>query len=501
MYESLQKSGMWQGEIWNKRKNGEFYPEWLAITTIYDDEGQVSKRLAMFSDISSRKKSEERIHYQANYDALTDLPNRNLFQERLRQSINMAKRAEKRVAVIMLDIDNFKHVNDTLGHVLGDNLLCQVGERLTSLLRTSDTIARHGGDEFMIIINDVPHNADLEHKLDQILECLSLPYVLEGNTAYASASVGVTFYPDDGLTVDSLLQNADAAMFQAKKKGRNTYSFFTAEMNTQAQERHQMEVDLHRALDQHEFEMHYQPIVEPVTHKLVKAEALIRWNDPEKGLISPGKFIPVAEETGLIVPMGEWILRQSCKDCAQWYHETGREIGVSVNLSSQQFKRTDVYALVVEVLEETNLPAHMLSLEMTESILVDDDRDILTLLQKLRKLGVMLSIDDFGTGYSSLSYLKKFPITTLKIDRAFISDVLENEEDAALCMAILSMAQSLKLRVIAEGVELEGQVDFLRERKCHLIQGFFYSKPLRIADFRGYMDGDNDQKDQALSGV
>jgi len=482
MFLALQRNGIWQGEIWNRRKNGEVYPEWLSITTIYDDEGNVKQRVSLFTDITSRKKSEERIHHQANYDSLTDLPNRNLFIDRLSQSINHAKRNNQRIAMLFLDLDNFKHINDTLGHAVGDELLQHVSQRLCSEFRTSDTIARLSGDEFVIIINDVTRTYEIELVIQRLLENLSEPYQLNNHTTYTSASVGATFYPDDGQTVESLLQNADAAMFQAKEKGRNTFCFFTPEMNTRAQERHMLETALHGALKNEDFILHYQPIVDPVSQTVVSTECLVRWNDPERGLVPPDKFIPIAEDTGLIVPLGEWILRQACRDAAHWYHEKGIHIGVSVNLSSRQFTRGDILALVKEVLEETNLPANKLTLEITESVLVDDESDILQTLRQLRDLGVLLSIDDFGTGYSSLSYLKRFPITTLKIDRSFINEVLSNSEDAALTQAILSMAQSLNLKVVAEGVENAGQVAFLLERQCDLIQGYHYSKPIPVSD-------------------
>jgi len=482
MHLDLENTGTWQGEIWNRRKSGEIYPEWLSISTIYGDDGEVLQRVSLFTDITSRKRSEERIHYQANYDSLTELPNRNLFKERLNQAINMARRSKNRVALLFLDLDNFKHINDTLGHLLGDELLRQVAERLKSLFRSSDTIARLSGDEFVVVVQDANYDPDLQHLLNRLLECLALPYNLDGNTAYTSVSVGATFFPDDGQSVDSLLRNADAAMFKAKEMGRNTYSFFTPEMNDRAQERHALEVELHKALEEKQFLLHYQPIVDARSGQVRSTEALVRWNHPDKGLISPEKFIPVAEDTGLIVPMGEWIIRRACEDAARWIQEDGLNIGVGVNLSSRQFTRSDVAALVRDVLCETGLPAHKLTLEITESLLVEDDSNVLATLRELRDLGVWLSIDDFGTGYSSLSYLKRFPITTLKIDRSFICDILNNEEDAALTQAILSMAKSMNLRVVAEGVEEEGQADFLKERNCDLIQGYFYSKPLGLAD-------------------
>jgi len=482
MFENLNQAGVWQGEIWNRRKNGEIFPEWLSITSIHDHDGTVKQRVALFTDITSRKKSEERIHYQANYDSLTDLPNRNLFHDRLNQSINQARRGQKRIALLFLDVDNFKHINDTLGHIIGDELLRQVATRLRTLFRSSDTIARLSGDEFTIILNEATHNADVEQLLERLLERLSEPYYLNDNTTYTSVSVGVTFFPDDGKTVETLLQNADAAMFKAKEMGRNTYCFFTAEMNTRAQERHALEIALHGALENNHFVLHYQPIVDPVSQTVVSTEALVRWQDPIRGLIPPGKFIPVAEDTGLIVEMGKWILFQACRDAAYWNNEKGLNVGVSVNLSSRQFNRSNILQLVKDALEETGLAAQKLTLEITESVLVDDDSDVLQTLRSVRDLGVLLSIDDFGTGYSSLSYLKRFPITTLKVDQSFINGVLTNSEDAALTQAILSMAQSLNLKVIAEGVESSGQVAFLLERQCNLIQGYHYSRPIPVEE-------------------
>lgn len=480
MYAQLTDSGFWQGEIWNKRKDGEVYPEWLSISTIYAEDGSVQQRVALFTDITSRKKSEERIHYQANYDALTGLPNRNLFTDRMGQAVQLAKRQQERLALLSLDLDNFKQVNDSLGHVIGDELLRHVAERLKSLFRSSDTVARLSGDEFVVILNGATLGGDFEQLLNRVLEKVSAPYQINDATVYTSVSVGVTCYPDDGQSVDVLLQNADTAMFKAKEMGRNAFCFFTPEMNSRAQERHQLEIAMHEALEKGHFVMHYQPIVDPVSGTVISTESLVRWDDPEKGLIPPFKFIPIAEENGLIVPLGEWILRQACKDAAKWYNESDIHVGVSVNLSGIQFKRSNVVSLVKQALRETGLPPNKLTLEITESLLVDDESHVLQTLREIRDLGVLLSIDDFGTGYSSLSYLKKFPITTLKIDRSFINEVLISNEDAALTEAILSMASSLNLKVVAEGVENNGQVAFLLERQCDLIQGYYYSKPLPI---------------------
>lgn len=483
MFESLKENGTWSGEIWNRRKSGESFAEWLSITTIYDETtGEPLQRICLFTDITQLKKSEERLHYQANYDSLTNLPNRNMFSDGLVQSLKNAREKNKRLALLSIDLDNFGQVNETLGHYIGDKLLRKVAERLENFFASTDIIARFSGDQFLILCHDTGRNLFIEKKLDELLNAFSQPFDLSGNTVYSTISVGVTLFPDDAGSVDELLQNADAATFKAKQIGKNTYCFFQPEMNVRAQERQEIETAMHAALAQNHFVVHYQPIVDPHTQTVVSTEALVRWQDPKNGLIPPGKFIPVAEDSGLIVPLGEWILKQACRDAANWYKERDYNLGVSVNLSSRQFQRSDIFKLVRETLIETGLPAQKLTLEITESLLVDDQEYVLGVLRKIRDLGVLLSIDDFGTGYSSLSYLKQFPITTLKIDRSFINGVLSNAEDAALTEAILSMAQSLKLKVVAEGVESEGQVVFLRERECDLIQGFHYSKPLALED-------------------
>ena len=485
MMTSLQRKGRWEGEIWNRRKNGEIYPQWLSIKTIHDEHGKIIRYISLFSDITSRKKNEERILYQANYDALTGLPNRSLFMDRLQRAVIRAERAGTQIALLFIDLDRFKNVNDTLGHAAGDLLLQEASRRLTSLVRRTDTVARLGGDEFTIIIQDLTDFVLIENLVEKLLDKLSAPYELDQNVAFVSASIGITVYPNDGKNVEELLKNADAAMYQAKDGGRNLSQFFTVEMNNAANERRALETALHQALEREEFVLHYQPIVDAKTRELISCEVLLRWHQPEHGNVFPDKFIPLAEDTGLIIPIGEWVLKQACREAMFWAKNNDAPPKVSVNLSTRQFKRSNVVDLISETLKATGLPANRLTLEITESLLIADDQSIIDQLNGIRELGCDLSIDDFGTGYSSLSYLRRFPITTLKIDRAFIMDLPDDEEAIALVSAILSMAQSLNLKVVAEGVETKEQLEYLNGEGCEFIQGYYFSPPLPIEAFRG----------------
>ncbi|SCA55956.1 putative Diguanylate cyclase [Candidatus Terasakiella magnetica] len=484
MMEALLKTGRWEGEIWNRRKNGEVYPQWLSIKTIQDDHGKIIRYISLFSDITNRKKDEERILYQANYDALTGLPNRSLFLDRLQRALISAERSHTKIALLFIDLDRFKHVNDTLGHAYGDLLLQEAANRLTSLVRKSDTVARLGGDEFTVIIADLTDFRQVEHLAENLLAKLSAPYDLDNNIAFVSGSIGITIFPNDATNVEDLLKNADTAMYQAKENGRNLSQFFTREMNDEATERRALETALHQALEREEFVLHYQPIVDVQTGNLSSCEVLLRWHQPEYGNVYPDKFIPLAEDTGLIIPIGEWVLQKACREAMIWAKKTDTPPGVSVNMSSRQFQRINVVELVQNTLEMTGLPAERLTLEITESLLIVDDETVIEQLHKVRELGVGLSIDDFGTGYSSLSYLRRFPITTIKIDRSFILDLTSDSEAAAVVSAILSMAQSLNLKVVAEGVEKETQMEQLRKGGCEYIQGYYFSPPVPIEAFR-----------------
>lgn len=437
-------------------------------------------------DITKHKKDEQRIWQQANFDELTGLANRSYFSDSLSHAIDLAERHKDKLALLYLDLDRFKQVNDTLGHAVGDQLLQEAAKRLTTQIRKSDIAARLAGDEFAVILQDVIRPDDIEPLIRQLLASLSRPYTLSGHDAFVSASIGIALFPDDGDDVAELLRKADSAMYKAKEDGRNNYHFFTEEIEREAQRKRKMETDLFHALQNSEFTLHYQPI-QNLNSEVVCAEALIRWHSPEKGVVSPAEFIPFAEELNLIAPIGEWVLREACKQAASWTSITPNPPRVAVNLSCRQFQLQHMPTLVEEILTESGLGPDKLTLEITESLMIDDDESTLEQLQALRALGVDLAVDDFGTGYSSLSYLKKFPVSYLKIDRSFVRELPDSQEDAALIKAIMSMAQSLNLEVIAEGVETPGQAAFLQSRNCTYVQGFFLSKPLPSEAFEDYL--------------
>ena len=449
-------------------------------------------------DITHRKKDEERIWRQGNFDTLTGLVNRNLFSDRLANALDAAKRNKTQLALLYLDLDGFKHINDTLGHLIGDLLLQEASKRLLQHMRKSDTVARLGGDEFAILLPETGSTYEIETTVKKIQSNLVKPFNLQGHDSFVSASIGITIFPNDGLDTITLLRKADSAMYKAKEKGRNNFQFFTPEFDKDAMRRKELEAALHVALDNNDFFIKYQPVINIETGKVESAEALIRWNHPTKGIISPDEFIPLAEEIGIIVPIGEWVLREACKEAMTWPITEKNSPCIAVNLSSRQFQRQNIAELVQRVLSETGLPAQRLVLEITERLLLVNNAAILTQLQQIRHLGVKLSVDDFGTGYSSLSYLKKFPVNCLKIDRSFIMNLPASVEDAALVNAILSMAHSLGMTVVAEGVETKAQADFMRMTNCTSLQGFLYSKPLAKNDFSDYLkshaDKNNHQK-------
>ncbi len=435
------------------------------------------------SDITEIKSYRERLEHQASHDALTGLANRSLLYDRLRQAIAHAERQRHGVAVVFLDLDNFKYLNDSLGHSAGDELLKIMAYRLKACVREGDTVVRLGGDEFVLVLVDQARAESVSQVVRRVLEKTSEPYFLAGRELNTSASVGVSLYPQDGTDAETLLKNADAAMYRAKAEGRNNFHFFTAEINAALNERVALEHDLRQALERGEFRLDYQPKVELASGRLIGAEALLRWRHPQHGQLSPARFIPVAEETGLIVPLGEWVLRAACTQAQQW-RARGLELStVSVNISARQFRSRELVGQIAAVLEQTGLPASCLDLEITESLMMENVEELIARLRALKDLGVQLSVDDFGTGYSSLNYLKQFPVDRLKIDRSFVCDIASDRGDAAIVQAVIQLGHVLGLVVTAEGVETSEQLTFLRRHGCDEGQGFYFSKPLPPEQF------------------
>ncbi len=483
MWKSLAETGKWRDEIWNRRKNGEIYPEWMSISVVKDRQQRVTHYVSIFTDITERKEAEERVRHLAHYDALTDLPNRTLFNDRLTQALIQAERDGTSAAVMFIDLDRFKNINDTLGHSVGDLLLQNVAIRLTNCMRQGDSVSRQGGDEFVVLLPEINHAKDAALVAQKILESIAQPFEISGHELHASCSIGISFYPIDGDDGETLMKNADTAMYRAKEAGRNNYQFYLADMNARSLERLAMETSMRAAIEQRQFELHYQPQIDVENGNIIGAEALIRWNHPALGRVSPAHFIPLAEESGLIQPIGEWVLRTACAQAARWQSQGFVPFLVSVNVSARQFRNAGFVDMVADALRESGLSPAYLELELTESVLMGHtDRNIAT-LQQLKEMGLTIAIDDFGTGYSSLSYLKRLPIDTLKVDRSFVGDLPGDKDDAAIVDAVISMAHSLSLKVIAEGVETEQQVAFLRSRQCYLMQGYYFHMPLSVAEF------------------
>jgi diguanylate cyclase (GGDEF)-like protein len=431
-----------------------------------------------------RKRYQVQLEHQANYDALTGLPNRNLLHDRLRQAV-YSQRSPRNIAVVFMDLDHFKFVNDSLGHGTGDKLLKSMGERLRAVLREGDTVGRVGGDEFVLILNDQSNEEVIFRAMQRISAKVSEPIMIDGKELYVTCSAGISLYPQDGRDVDTLLKNADAAMYRAKEHGRNNFQFYTSEMNERVNERLSLEAALRRALERREFLLYYQQKIDLRSGAIIGAEALVRWNHPEWALVRPARFVPLAEETGLIVPLGEWVLHEACRQAREWLDQGLGPGVVSVNLSVRQFRQEGLVRTVSRILEETRLDPSQLEMELTESMVMQNVESAIATLQGLKSLGVALSVDDFGTGYSSLSYLKQLPFDTLKIDRSFVRDIGagEDPDEGAIAQAIISLGHSLRLKVIAEGVETDAQVRFLKRHGCDEVQGFLYGEPVAPEDY------------------
>ena len=477
-WRSIDETGRWQGEMIGRRKNEESFDEHLSISTMKNERGEVSYYICVFSDISERKAAEERVAYVVLHDFLTNLPNGPLLQDRLAQAISLAERESRKVAVMCLDLDHFKAINDMLGHLVGDKLLQEVARRISSVGRISDTVSRRGGDEFVVILPDLETVDDAAVIADNLLEVISDPCMIDGNEIEITTSIGISIFPEDGCEGDHLIKHADAAMYHAKKNGRNNYQFFTNEMNKLALERISIIQKLRHAEERKEFYLHYQPQMDLRSGRIIGVEALLRWNNPEAGMISPGHFIPIAEETGLIIPIGEWVLREACRQNSEWRMLGLPEITVAVNLSAVQFRQNNFIEMIKSVLCEYSLDPSGLELEITEGAVMHNAEASIALLLELKAMGLQLAVDDFGTGYSSLSYLKRFPIDKLKIDQSFVRDITVDSDDAAIVSTIINMARTLKLKVIAEGVETAEQLSFLKHQKCDEMQGYYFSKPM-----------------------
>ncbi|HQT26717.1 MAG TPA: EAL domain-containing protein, partial [Burkholderiales bacterium] len=492
MWRAILERDHWKGELWGLNKDGSLHFMLTNISVIRHADGSIYRHVAQYFDITDRKQNEELIWKQANYDTLTGLPNRRLFLDRLEQETRKANRTGLSLALLFIDLDRFKEINDTLGHAKGDLLLVEAARRIRACVRETDIVSRLGGDEFTIILSDFGEHAHIERIAHDIIHALSLPFELESdNIAYVSASIGITLYPDDAGNLEELIKHADQAMYSAKAQGRNRFSYFTASLQIEAQEKLMLTNELRQALPRKELEVYYQPIVEMANERIIKAEALLRWNHPKLGMVSPTTFIPLAEESGLILEIGEWVFEEVISSIVRWQKRYDRIIQVSVNNSPIQFEKAARH-LWMDRLEKSGLPAKSINVEITEGLLIKDSSSVKLQLVELRNRGIEVSIDDFGTGFSALSYLKQFDIDYLKIDRSFVSNLTEDSNDRALTEAIIQMAHQLGIKTIAEGVESEAQRDLLVAAGCDLAQGFLYSRPVPIGEFEKLLQANQD---------
>ena len=477
MFATLESQGEWSGEIWNRRKSGEIYPQWQTIRVIHDDQGRLSHYVAVFSDISAIKDSEHELKHLAHHDPLTDLPNRLLFSDRAEQALASAQIHKRGCALLMLDLDHFKMINDSLGHNVGDRLLKAVAARLQELFGPGITLARLGGDEFAVLAESCPQPVQAAALAQRILDALKEPFSIDGNQLFINASLGISLFPSDALSAEQLLRNADAALFKAKSSGRNGYALYTEELTAHAQQRVEIAFELRRALEQQELRVYYQPVHDLKTSRLIGVEALVRWQHPQRGLVSPAEFIPIAERTGLIAEIDAWVMQQACRQMCQWQQAGVVLSFVAVNVSSRLFARRELYQQVAQVLHDTGLDPAYLELEVTESAVMDDPEVALEQMHRLRELGIRLAIDDFGTGYSSLLRLKRLPVQKLKIDQGFVAGLPWDEDDAAIVRVIIALARSMGMQVHAEGIEQVEQAAFLLGQECDLGQGYWFGRP------------------------
>ena len=479
MQSALDADGIWVGELWSRRRDGEVFPENRTVVAVHDEAGHLQHYFSMFTDISAEKFAAERIHRLAHFDATTELPNRVLLQDRLLHTINQTARVNGKLALLFLDLDGFKLINDTYGHSAGDEVLRLVGKRLLSRLRKADIVARIGGDEFAVVLSDVAQDSDVQITCDQLLQVITEPYELSGNLSSVTTSVGIAMFPDDGRDVPTLLKHADAAMYQAKEAGKNRYAFYEPEMNRRAEARLALSRKLRGALEKNQFSLCYQPQFDLSSGRLVGVEALLRWEDDDGEQVPPSLFIPVAEECGLIMALGAWVLNEACRQAQQWC-EQGLAFGrLSVNVSGRQFQDEGLADTVAAALAASGLASDRLELEITESWVMEGPYRAENQMHRLNEMGVTLVIDDFGLANSSMAYLKRFPVQKLKIDNSFIRDIPADTDDSAIVSAIIAMGHSLGLRVLAEGVETAEQSAFLRATGCDEVQGYLFGRPVR----------------------
>ena len=494
LWDTILSGREFRSDICNKKKDGSLVWEFMSISPIKDSKGVVTHFIAVKIDDTERKKAEERLKFLALYDALTGLPNRVLFEDRLNQSITYCKRTNQKFAIMFLDLDRFKNINDTLGHNIGDLLLIEVANRLNLCLRDSDTVSRMGGDEFQILLANTTGHSDPAKVSEKIIQYLGQPFILNDNECFIGVSIGICIFPDSGDEVETLLKNADLAMYQVKERGRNSYQFYDPAMDTANMERIRLENDIRSAVENEDFVLYYQPQVELKTGKIIGAESLIRWKHKEFGMISPAKFIPVAEEIGIINKIGDWVFEKACLQCKEWSDAGFNTINISVNLSSKQFQQKDFVNKLKQTIDKTGVDPNHIDIELTESGIMSDIEHSIDMMNEIKKFGIKISVDDFGTGYSSLLYLKRFPIDILKIDQGFIRNSTTDSSDAVITSTIINMAHSLNFKVVAEGVEIVDQLELLRTFNCDAIQGYIFSKPVTPSEFRKLLEDEDGLK-------
>ena len=478
MWTAIVQKGYWQGEVWDRRKDGGVYPKWLSISVMRDDEGSIRYYIAHFTDVSAERATEARLHHMAHHDMLTGLHNRFSLKDRLEHALALARRESSRVALLFIDLDRFKVINDTLGHHVGDELLIHVSRRLRQCVRESDMVARLGGDEFVVMLSGVEHSSSVAMVAEKLVASVAEPYPVGAHTLYTTPSIGIAIYPMDGNDGETLMKNADAAMYHAKSAGRNNFQFFDAKMNEAALERLGIEHALRQALGREEFRLHYQPVIDVRTGRVSSVEALIRWQHPTRGLLAPGMFIGVAEETGLIQPIGDWVIWAACRQLADFRAAGIAGVKMAINISAIQMRNSDLSVLARGVIEAYSLVPGDLVFEITESVAMEHPDETVRVLDILHDMGVELALDDFGTGYSSLSYLRMFALDKLKLDRSFVEDIGQDIDGQVICDATIGLAHNLGLEVVAEGVETEEQLAYLKARGCNLIQGYLFSRPV-----------------------